>query len=94
MFSTQKTELVMAETETGKDLQVQVTQKRNQKDTCLGLKRKSVNPPTGQQFCYICQIVKKKHPGQRIHRKFIVIFTAVEEKKEFRRPDRKTFPEK
>ena len=55
-------------------------------------KKKSVHIHTGQQFCYICQIVKKKHPGQRIHRKFIVIFTAVE-KKGFRRPDRKTFPE-
>ena len=71
MFSTQKTELVMAETEQEKTCKCS-TQKRNQKDACLGLKRKSVHTPTGQQFCYICQIVKKKHPGQRIHRKFIV----------------------
>ena len=81
MFSTQETELVMAETEQEKTRKCS-TQKRNQKDACLGLKRKSVHTPTGQQFCYICQIVKKKHPGQRIHRKFIVIFTAVEEKKD------------
>ena len=62
MFSTQETELVMAETEQEKTRKCS-TQKRNQKDACLGLKRKSVHTPTGQQFCYICQIVKKKHPG-------------------------------
>ena len=48
----------MAETEQEKTRKCS-TQKRNQKDTCLGLKRKSVHIHTGQQFCYICQIVKK-----------------------------------
>ena len=45
-------------------------------------KKKRLYPYGSAVLLYLPDSQKKKHPGQRIHRKFIVIFTAVEKKKD------------